>query len=239
MDAFIGRNTKTNQLLIQINGNQFSLGDENSVPLTVSEMHTQLHVGPNEKMRVINLKPGKNYTWVNGNMVEESNIDETSRIALGPDEWSLDLAEVIATLRKKGFMERKPMSIAHLESVYQTYHDKMFKIQVTQSRFQALRGITGILSPIALLIGIYLGSKTSILVLLIYGLLVGLGVFFVFRQWKDSKQLILEKESISNEFQKNYVCPNGDCNRFLGSQSFDEVKKMKRCPHCLTPFKEA
>lgn len=239
MDAFIGRNTKTNQLLIQINGNQFSLGDENSVPLTVSEMHTQLHVGPNEKMRVINLKPGKNYTWVNGNMVEESNIDETSRIALGPDEWSLDLAEVIATLRKRGYLEKKPMSIAHLESVYQTYHDKMNNIQVTQSRFQALRGITGILSTIALLIGIYLGSRTTILNLLIYAILIGLTIFFVYRQYKDAEKVVLEKESIVNEFQKNYVCPNKDCNRFLGSQSFDEVKKMKGCPHCKTPFKEA
>ena len=196
MDAFIGRNTKTNQLLIQINGNQFSLGDENSVPLTVSEMHTQLHVGPNEKMRVINLKPGKNYTWVNGNMVEESNIDETSRIALGPDEWSLDLAEVIATLRKRGYLEKKPMSIAHLESVYQTYHDKMNNIQVTQSRFQALRGITGILSTIALLIGIYLGSRTTILNLLIYAILIGLTIFFVYRQYKDAEKVCLSKQGL-------------------------------------------
>lgn len=239
MDAFIGRNNKTNQLLIQIEGKKISLGDENSVPKTVSEMHTQLHIGPNERMRVINLKPGKNYTWVNGNIVEDSNIDETSSIALGPNGWPLDLGLVIATLRKKGYLERKPISISHLESVYKSYHDKMFEIQVKQNRFQALRSITSILSPVAILIGFYLGSSGSLLPLVVYGLLVSSGIFFFLHQWMNSKRLPLEKETITNEFQNNYVCPNEDCNRFLGSQSFEEVKKMKRCPHCLTPFKEA
>ena len=239
MDAFIGRNSTTNQLLVKINGREMNLGDENTVPTTVSEMHCQLHVGPNEKMKLVNLKPGLNYTWVNGNVIEEMTVEENSRIGLGPDEWSLDLKMVLDELRSMGYLEKRPVSIAHLEEVYKRNHDKMFEVQVKQSRFQALRSITGILSPIAILIGFYLGAKDSYITLLIYVLLVGSGIFFFLQQWKDSKRLLLLKEDIKNEFEKNYVCPNPECHRFLGSQSFDEVKKMKRCPHCLTPFKES
>lgn len=239
MDAFIGRNSKTNQLFVKVNNRELNLGSENTVPTTVSEMHCHLQIGPEEKMKLVNLKPGLNYTWVNGNILEETLVNEDTRIALGPDEWPLDLKMILKELRKKGLLAKKPVAIGHLEAVYQTYHDKMFDIQVKQNKFQALRSITSILSPIALLLGLFMGTRVNAFVLAIYGLIVLSGFFFFYVQWKNSKNQLLEKENIKNEFKKNFVCPGDDCKRYLGEQSYKDVLNMKRCPHCQTPFKES
>jgi len=239
MDLFIGRKKTTNQLVIVVNGKEYPFGKEGEVPNTVSENHCHIHITSNNEMSIVNLKEGRNFTWVDGVAVTQASITEESQIALGGNEWALDFKAILNHLRKVGILAsgpEKPYDISHLEAVHRKFHDENMKIQIQQGQFGAVRSITGILSPFAILGGIFLGTNGSYLTLFIYALLIGSGIFFVVHQWKSSKTLPLKREALQKEFQSKYVCPNPDCKRSFGVQPFEELKKMKTCPYCKKPL---
>ena len=238
MDLFIGRKKTNNQLMAVVSGKEYLFGKPGEVPNTVSENHCHIRINTENEMRIINLKDGKNYTWVDGVPVTEAGITEDSMIALGGNEWQLDLKMILAFFRKNGMLKstEKPYEISHLEAVYREYHDENMQIKIKQGQFGAIRSITGILTPFAILGGVFLGSNGSFLTIGIYAVLILSGIFFVIHQWKTSKSLPIRLEELQKDFQARYVCPNEECKRSFVGMPYDELKKMKTCPHCKKPW---
>ena len=96
MELIIGRESSSPQSIgrrLQIESSskkKYHLGEQDSVPQTVSRQHCKIVVNNDRSMVLFNLNPN-NITFVNGNQVQEKAIDMTDSIELGSDHYNLDL----------------------------------------------------------------------------------------------------------------------------------------------------
>ena len=131
-------------------------------------------------------------------------------------------------------------SIAHLEAVWEDYHETLLDIQRRQRTTTLLRSASpmftlgsGALAALAKVIDKD-GDAFFYVALALMAIGFILMFFSFFKGLSDNS--IDEKEEATELFNSYYVCPNPKCHHFMGNQAYQIVSQHKNCPWCKCKF---
>lgn len=131
-------------------------------------------------------------------------------------------------------------SIAHLEAVWEDYHETLLDIQRRQRTTTLLRSASpmftlgsGALVALAKVIDKD-GDAFFYVALALMAIGFILMFFSFFKGLSDNS--IDEKEEATELFNSYYVCPNPKCHHFMGNQAYQIVSQHKNCPWCKCKF---
>lgn len=246
----IGRDPVKGSLLVSVEGimGYTNLGAPRSVPSSVSRCipasgaaHARISVDDSGEFTIENAKP-QNETFVNDNPIVKKRIKLHDRVALGRDRYSVDLHSVISAATKiisaapESAKAKQPQkfNISHLELVWNGLQDARKQIQAKQKKVNLVRSGCGLFTMCAMPCCFLFGPIGYVL--------TGIGfignVYSFVGLKNDNTSEALEK--ITEHFQDHYVCPNPDCNKFLGNLSYKLLKRQysMHCPHCKCEFVE-
>lgn len=227
-----------------------AIGNPNSVPASVSRYngeqkiaHVSLEIDNDGEVILSNLKD-QNSTFVNGLEIVSKRINLNDTVELGADRYPINVSEILKVADKIiSDSMPKEFDITHLESVWNKYHDQNLELQKRARQHGVYARIpmfftmgAGALSSIAFACGWGDGVKSICVVLTLIGLVI---MIYSFIKSKNDTS-IEDREKFTEEFQENYICPNPDCGKFLGSYSYKLMKRQysMSCPHCKCKFIE-
>lgn len=228
MEIIIGRDKDTKQLRISAGTQSKLFGTIGSVPDYVSRQHVKIIVDDSGHFTLINMNPS-NMTYVNGITVESKVVTEEDKVELGPTRYLLDWSMVnqfIPTL----------IDIRPLEAVWENYHRTKMKYQIAERRFNALRSATGVITMIAIVLGMVGGR--SVVYFILYGSAVAITLAFTIKAYIASSKVPQQNDELDKKFKKTYVCPNPKCHHFMGFNSYDVLSQNKACPYCKGQYKK-
>ena len=223
MEIRIGRDFVTSKLKLTL-GDKSVLTEETDVPLSVSREHCQIEIEGNTiKLKNLDIN---NYTYVNGQAVEVKTIQKTDKIELGKDRYLFDWKSLNAIL--------PPVAdIRPLKEVWEKYEKQSIDLQIDERRFNTLRSVTGLITMIAIALGVLTGGR-SIWYVMLYVVAIVVSLIFFIKAFRDASKIPQRRQELNKKFQHDYVCPH--CGRFLGNQSYDIVSQNPFCPYCKTKF---
>lgn len=241
INVILGRQSGTNLLQISGSNNNVigTIGQIGSVDNGVSHQHLKMAVdSKNLEVTISNLNP-KNQTRVNGTPILTSKVEDTDTIELGMNSYRLNINSVIELLQKEGLLPRV-YSIKHLESVWNHYYDTNKQNQIHQGRMNAIMGVTGAFSMLAIIVSM-IPTESNILSIIRY---VCYAIAFIsvivtcIVRFRGASSNLDQKEELEEYMQKNYICPKKDCSHFLGYQKYKLVLHNGKCPYCGSKFEE-
>lgn len=221
MEIVIGRDTASSQLKLTSGSQSLLYGKPGCVPSSVGEQHCKLVLAAN-KMHIVNIDIN-NYTYVNGHAIESARVSFCDQIVLGKDGYTLDWEAVVPLAT----------GIAHLQKVWEEHEEQLLKLQTSERRFNILRSATGLITMIAIALGLITGRQSNWL-LLLYALAIIVSLAFMIKAWRDAARTPQRIQQLNQQFQLDYSCPH--CHRFLGNQSFQILSQNDNCPYCKTHF---
>lgn len=138
----------------------------------------------------------------------------------------------------EGEQMRNPQtySISHLKQVWDDYHQALLQHQIKNGKQAALQGITGVLSPIALVLTFVPIEGMEPFRPVLYVIMAVLGILFCWLRYKSSTSNPLYLDELNKQFRNEYVCPK--CQVFIGNQPFEDFKKIGRCGYCRSILKD-
>jgi len=222
MDIIIGRDTKDSRLLLTADGKDVVYGQPDSVPQSVAPKHCLLSF-TSDAIRLKNLDIN-NYTYVNGQSIESKNIIKGDRIELGGDQYLLDWKPVLSLM---------PADIRPLKTVWDDFENISINLQIKERRFNTLRSATGLITMVAIAMGVIMGGKNH-WYLALYALAILTSIVFFIKAYLDSARMPKIRQELNRKFQQDYVCPH--CGHFLGNQSYDILTQNDCCPFCKAKF---
>ncbi len=258
----IGKEPGQGRLLVAIvGGKTAAIGAPNSVPGSVSRCkvaegvaHAKIAIDQSGNMVLTNMK-SQNVTYVNGSEIVSKIITPANTVELGKDRFNINLQTVIETARKlssitmggtsgnsgQGEVQpKKKYNISHLKRVWETYEGEMDRIAQQQQETGKKRmlpimvgSLSGVASPIlATLVAV------NTLYITVPVAAISFGLYFINYRKKDTSYE--ERKAAQERFIDDYVCPNPDCNKFLGNTSYKLLKKQysMQCPYCKSEFVE-
>ena len=250
---YVGRESGTDRLLVYlpINGKikAFQIGNPGSVPKSVSraipnqnKAHLSIKIDGNGNIIVSNLKP-ENVTFVNGSQIVSKKISDIDNIELGTDHYPLPLQDLLAKVSKltTDTLRQTPetFNISHLERVWNEYHEGQKGIKNKQKKINLVRSGCGIFTMCAMPTIFFLNP----LGLAAWGYaLTGIGIVgnvysFLGLRKNDPEE---EKEKLLGKLEREYICPNPQCNRYFGQLKYSLLKSQHKmqCPYCKSKFEE-
>ncbi len=259
-EILIGKEPGQGRLLVSAGGKTAAIGSPGSVPGSVSRCkvsegvaHAKITVNQNGDMVLTNMKP-ENVTYVNGSEIVSKRILPSSTIELGKDRFRINLAVVIEAAKKlvnpgtdnQGGVGQTIFNIKHLERVWNDYQEELRRIQEEQRKRQLYARLPMFFTmgggAISFVLSFMLGDNYKGEIQILSGVLVVVGVILLAYSFMKSKKdtALEDRERATEKFQDDYVCPNPDCNKFLGNISYKLLKKQYRsikdqkihCPHC-------
>ncbi|MDE5848688.1 MAG: FHA domain-containing protein, partial [Muribaculaceae bacterium] len=218
-----------------------AIGNPNSVPGCVSRCqadkgiaHARLSIDKDGNLTLTNMK-SENHTYVNGLEIMSRRITPSTKVELGIDRFPLDIQAILDAAKKLlPPPPQLPFDISHLEAVWNDFQTKKKEIQAKQKKVNLVRSGCGIFTmcamPTIAMFGVVGYALTGI------GILGNVYSFVGLKN--DNTADIMEK--LTEEFQEKYVCPNPDCNKFLGGNSYKFIKKQysMHCPYCKCEYVE-
>lgn len=254
----IGKEPGQGRLLVSVMGKTAAIGSPNSVPASVSRCkaaegvaHAKIMVDQNGNMVMTNMKT-QNVTYVNGSEIISKRVQPANTVELGKDRFSVNLPVVIETAKKivggatpppppiSPSAPAKKFNISHLKRVWETYETEIDRIAHQQQE-------TGKKRMLPIMIGSLSGFASPILAALVAVntlyitvpvAAISFGMYFINYRKKDTSYE--ERKHATERLTDEYVCPNPDCNKFLGSISYKLLKKQysMQCPYCRSEFVE-
>ncbi|MBD5317211.1 MAG: hypothetical protein HDS11_06055 [Bacteroides sp.] len=259
----IGKEAEQGRLLIAVTGfgKTAAIGTPGNIPASVSRCrladgvaHARIDVNSDGRIILTNLKT-RNITLVNGFEIVSKAVTNADTIELGKDRYKVNLALVLEVAKKiKAAATARPATadgvnakstpaekkavkynISHLERVWSERQQRLKALTDKQKRTNLIRSGCMIFSPCAIILSFWLGPIGYVCTGIgVIGMIYG----FIAQKNDNSHEV---KEQIQEDFEDNYVCPNPDCNRFLGSLgSYKLLKKQHsmKCPYCKCEFVE-
>lgn len=262
----IGKDPSNDRLLVAVSGlgknAAAPLAGTSAVPASVSRClpgagvaHACISVDEKGVLTLENLK-SQNVTFVNGKEIVSKRVTVNTDVQLGRDRYSVQIATIIeaagrlvgANVIRQGQAAgsnqagnsgtvpppapKQKFNIRHLEMVYDNMKAEQRRIKEGQRRLTLIRSAAGIFTSCALLASFVFGQFAYILTGI--GVLGNIYTLFVMKN-NDTTE---EMERINEEFQDRYVCPNPDCQKFLGNMRYKLLRKQysMQCPHCKCGF---
>lgn len=248
----IGKEPGQSRLLVSVMGKTAAIGQPNSVPGCVSRCkvgegvgHAKIAVDQNGNMVLTNMKT-QNVTYVNGSEIVSKKITTSNTVELGKDRFHINLPLVIDVAKKiAGSIPPPPESkkkydITHLKRVWDSHEREMERIVEKQQNVGKRRmlpimigSLSGVASPI-------LASLVAVNTLYITVPVAAISFCLYFINYRKKDTSYEEKKYANERFTDEYVCPNPECNKFLGNISYKLLKKQHsmHCPYCKCEYVE-
>ena len=248
----IGKEPGQGRLMVAVSGTGKSgtIGAVGSVPGCVSRCkpmegvgHAAIMVDANGNMTLKNVK-AQNITYVNGMEIVSKRITPSDTVELGKDRFGIHLSVVLETAKKLadtavpagggGGQVAQTFNMAHLEMVWNNYHDSLRDLREKQKRVNLIRSGCGIFTMCAMPCIFFFGAVGYVLTAI--GVIGNIYSFIGLKN-DDTPE---EQERITETFQERYVCPNPECNKFLGNLSYKLLKRQysMHCPYCKCEYVE-
>ena len=250
LTILVGKEPLVSNLCVSfsLNGVQkvVTLGEKGSVPKTVSRCkpndgmaHCKIVIDQKGNMTLHNMKE-ENVTFVNGVEIESKRIAMDSQVKLGANLFEINVKAILEAVSKAlGSIPKPPKeySIKHLEEVWETYHSSLLRIRTRQKNIGLLRSIPMIFSMLGGLIMAFVGPEYRYIPMIFTIIAVVVMIYGFYRSLTDKS--IEETEKLTEYFQNNYVCPNEECQHFMGNQPYNVIRKNKTCPYCRSKYTES
>lgn len=227
LEIVVGREANTGKLSLTIGQKVQLLGTEGMVPRSVSRQHCSLSLQGDGTFTICNLKP-QNITLVNDVPIQKkAGVLPSAKILLGLEHFVLPLKQILAFFPKHA-------DIRPLQVIWERYDVEKTKQQVLQSRFNALRGVTGMLTILGSVLSVVLHGTIIVPILSFLAVLVMVGI--TIKSYRDASRQPEQQKMLQENFQDSYRCPC--CNSFLGFTSYRQLSKYDRCPYCKATFRK-
>ena len=240
---FIGRDPQRSQLLVAMNvggklkcaGVDNTLTISNSVSrldLATKSAHCKIDIDDSGNMKITNLKDA-NVTYVDGTMVACKGITESSKIALGGDQYQINLRDIKKAL--EGLDDS--VDISHLKKVWDTYQEdleKISKVQQERNRRRMLPMLIGVGTTVVTGVLSTILPGNSSLVLGITLPIAIISFIICFKNYRQKDTSIEDRKKAKDWFTDNYVCPA--CKKFMGSEEYKLLAQRGKCPRCGAQF---
>jgi hypothetical protein len=259
----IGKEPEQGRLMVavQVNGQYKAayIGQPGCVPGCVSRClpqtgmaHAKLEIGEDDSIMLTNLKAA-NVTYVNGAEIVSKHISPDAKVELGKDCFAVDLKVVLGAASKvveavktpggvqtpgqpaAGSGQPQTFNISHLELVWNNYHEGIKMLREKQKRVNLIRTGCSIFTMCAMPCIFFFGPVGYVLTSI--GII---GNIYSFVGLKNDNSAEAQ-EKLLETFQDRYVCPNPNCNKFLGGgYSYRLMKKQygMKCPYCKCNYVE-
>lgn len=231
INLLIGRESGTEKprLAIVRDGKTEFFGKPGSVPKSVSRQHCSVVIDDNHSITIEDVTDN-NFMYINGDDCKRrKNVKLEDCIELGPDHYVLNLESIV-----KGIAAQQTWHIAHLEKIYNDYHQAKLDNQIKQGKLGALSALPGVLSMTSIGVAAFVdGARLPMII----AAAIFAGAFAAIRI-KNAKEVPLKLKKMDEDFKETYVCPNPTCGRFLGSMSYKDLIKNRYCPYCKAKFTE-
>ncbi len=233
------------------------IGQPGSVPTCVSRCnpekgvaHCRIDIDQSGKMRLTNIKE-QNVTYVNDIEIECKAIKPDSIISMGKDRFLIDTTTILNAVRQasstsKSQKRQTPAStktkqdsysINHLREVRATFETDIEKIQRKQQLMARFRMIPIMLGSLSTLIAILAGHSSEITLYITAPIAVlSFITYAILLAQKDTS--IDDRKKAEDIFMDNYVCPNPNCNHFMGNTPYKILRQTKKCPWCGAIMRE-
>ena len=228
----IGREEGTCRLIMTIGGKVAELSPAGTAKKSVSRTHCKLVVGDDGKWALTNLKASL-ATYVDGVQILTKEVNPRSQVVLGADQCVVDMKKVEQILQKVVPAPVKTFSLLPLEKVWNDYEEKRMKVQLDEQKKANLQRLQGVLSMLGMMIGLVEGLGPVRFVVM--GLAASIAIFFFIRGSKTSNALVVKLKTLEREFQQQYICPNPECDRYLGVP-WISLKDQVGCPKCKCKY---
>lgn len=244
MELIIGRETSTAMSIgqrlhvVTSQKKEFFIGNEGSVPNTVSRQHCKLTVDDSGGMTLTNIKP-TNITYVNGQEIYQKAISKGDRIELGSDRFALDLQAILDNIELP-----QTYDISHLKDIWEKYQDDLRKMAEEKEKEALFQRRGSIATTIGILLGVSAGiipncpswARYIQFILMVIAALIAIKSFI--RAKNNVGRVFITKAELDKKFQEEYVCPNPECRRFLGNIPYDVlIRQTKNCNMCKANYK--
>lgn len=252
----VGKEPGQGRLLVAVQGKAAAIGSPGCVPNCVSRCrptenvaHAKIAIDQNGNITLTNMKD-QNVTFVNGSEIASKRINQSDTVELGKDRFSVSVPLILETAKKivgatgggggKPEPSKKKFNITHLSGVWDRYEQEIDRIAQQQQETGKKRmlpimvgSLSGVASPIlATLVAV------NTLYITVPVAAISFGLYFVNYKKKDTSYE--ERKAAMEKFTDEYVCPNPECNKFLGNLSYKLLKKQysMQCPYCKSEFVE-
>ena len=223
MEYIIGRDPQTSQLKVAFGQQFIRLGKPGDVPMTVSRQHSLLTVD-NDHYTIKNLKP-QNVTFVNDVAIAQKSVKESDSVTLGAGKYRIDLASILKQLAPK------TADIRPLQALWEEHDQHSLDHVIAERKFNALRGVTGLITMIAIILALTVGR--NVWYILLYCVAIFASFFFTIKAYRDSTNVPKKRKEQEKEFRSKYVCPN--CGHHF-TMPYDELSQYDVCPYCKAKF---
>lgn len=223
MEYIIGRDPQTSQLKVAFGQQFIRLGKPGDVPMTVSRQHCLLTVD-NDHYTIKNLKP-QNVTFVNDVAIAQKSVKESDSVTLGAGKYRIDLASILKQLAPK------TADIRPLQALWEEHDQHSLDQVIAERKFNALRGVTGLITMIAIILALTVGR--NVWYILLYCVAIFASFFFTIKTYRDSTNVPKRQKEQDREFRSKYVCPN--CGHHF-TMPYDELSQYDSCPYCKAKF---
>ena len=259
----VGKEPGQGRLLVAISGTDktAAIGSPGCVPNCVSRCrptenvaHAKITIDQNGNIILSNMK-SQNVTFVNGSEIASKRINKSNTVELGKDRFSVSVPLILETAKKivgattsgstsgsgtKPEPPKKKFNISHLKGVWERYEQEIDRIAQQQQETGKKRmlpimvgSLSGVASPILATV-----VAVNTLYITVPVAAISFGLYFVNYKKKDTSYE--ERKAATEKFTDEYVCPNPECNKFLGNISYKLLKKQysMQCPYCKSEFVE-
>ena len=217
--------------------------------------HCKLTIDQNSVMTLTNLKP-QNVTYVNDMEIMSKHVTADSNVSLGKDRYAINIQSILEIAGKLvaqnqgqaqsyGQQKQVEVSIKHLKAIWDKYDTTLLNLQIEQQKKANQQRLQGIVSMSGMLLAILPSATSWDLPEWIQGLRVvfiiaalGLGFYFFIMGSKVKDSFLWKKRELDQKFMKDYVCPNKECNHFMGTQPYVILSQNKKCPYCGCKYSE-
>ena len=217
-----------------------TIGQAGEVPASVSRClpaagtaHCSIMIDQEGIITLNNLND-RNATRVGGVVAKTKRVTESSAVTLGKDGYQVNVGTL---LKASALLVGPPVySISGLEAVWNEYDDGLSDLQKSNNRMN-------IICSVPLFFTFASGAVTAIakmnewpewVSILTTALTIAGFVMFIAGLVMRLKfgGGVQKKKDLNKKFHNSYVCPNPDCQRFVGNQPYDDLKKSTACPYC-------
>ena len=177
-------------------------------------------------------------TYINLHKIIRKRVSLNTEVRLGNDfvfKVHKLLPTALTDAIKKKSKEKIKNAFLALEPIWDTYEAEKSQLEESSAKsvflnrmpylVSLLSGIFSSLYSSALYVKIIVPSCAFILTTLVAYAIDKNGE-------KKRKQLTCKSRNLETLFKESYICPNPDCQKFLGNMSFDKLKHERRCSYC-------
>ena len=208
------------------------------IPITdefVSRKHCKITSNGDGTYTLENMS--QNGTFVDGRKILKTKVSADTIIQLGPN-YSAKISELLpvtsSTVNIKQQNTQKEFSIKSLEFIWNDYHDSLFELQSKQHKLGLLIRIPMLFTVIGGVLTALISDEYRFVTL---GISILASIIMIYGFVK-SKNFVYakEKDKLDLDFQNKYICPNPECNHFLGNKPYKILSQDKCCGYCKCKY---